>query len=92
MMLGPGVPDPPAAAPTATPKSCHRLGDFGSVRSKAVLGGLHHEYRCALPELDAIFADYSGTSRLAIFAAPRHCLGYRQREGFRPCNATATGV
>ena len=42
MMLGPGVPDPPAARPTATPKSCHRLGDFGSVRSKAVLGG--HEY------------------------------------------------
>jgi putative transposase len=44
MMLGPGVPDPPAARPTATPKSCHRFGDFGSVRSKAVLGGLHHEY------------------------------------------------
>ena len=44
MMLGPGVPDPPAARPTVTPKSCHRLGNFGSVRSKAVLGGLHHEY------------------------------------------------
>jgi putative transposase len=44
MMLGPGVPDPPAARPTATPKSRHRFGDFGSVRSKAVLGGLHHEY------------------------------------------------
>ena len=38
MMLGPGVPDPPAARPTATPKSCHCLGDFGSVRRKAVLG------------------------------------------------------
>ena len=44
MMLGPGVPDPPAARPTATPKSCHHLRDFGSVRSKPVLGGLHHEY------------------------------------------------
>jgi transposase InsO family protein len=44
MMLGPGVPDPPAARPTVTPKSRHRLGNFGSVRSKAVLGGLHHEY------------------------------------------------
>ena len=44
MMLGPGVPDPPAARPTATPKSCHHLRDFGSVRSKPALGGLHHEY------------------------------------------------
>ena len=38
MMFGLGVPDPPAARPTATPKSCHCLGDFGSVRRKAVLG------------------------------------------------------
>jgi hypothetical protein len=44
MMLGPGVPDPAAARPTATPKSCHRLENFDSVRSKAVPGGLHHEY------------------------------------------------
>src|SRR6267143_6399237 len=44
IMLGPGVPDPPAARPTATPKSCHHLRDFGSIRSKPVLGGLHHEY------------------------------------------------
>jgi len=43
MMLGPGDPDPPAARPTATPKSRHRLG-VGPVRSKAVLGALHHEY------------------------------------------------
>jgi transposase InsO family protein len=44
MMLGPGVPDPPAAGSISPPKSRHRLGDFGSVRSRAVLGGLHHEY------------------------------------------------
>src|SRR5207244_10004553 len=38
MMLGPGVPDPPAARPTATPKSCHRLGNVGSVRSGSPFG------------------------------------------------------
>jgi putative transposase len=44
MVLGPGVPDPPAAVSRSMPKSRHFLDDFGSVRSKAVLGGLHHEY------------------------------------------------
>ena len=29
------------------PKSRHSLDDFGSVRSKAVLGRLHHEYSLA---------------------------------------------
>ena len=41
MGLGPGVPDPPAAPSRSMPKSRHSLDDFGSVRSKAVLGGLH---------------------------------------------------
>ena len=44
MVLGPGVPDPPTAPSRSMPKSRHRLDDFGPVRSKAVLGGLHHEY------------------------------------------------
>jgi transposase InsO family protein len=47
MMLGPGVPDPPGSLPPSTPKSRRRLDDFGSVRGKAVLGGLHHEYSLA---------------------------------------------
>jgi putative transposase len=47
MGLGPGVPDPPAAPSRSMPKSRHSLDDFGSVRSKAVLGGLHHEYSLA---------------------------------------------
>ncbi len=44
MVLGPGVPDPPAAVSRSRPKSRHFLVDLCSVRSKAVLGGLHHEY------------------------------------------------
>jgi transposase InsO family protein len=49
MALGPGVPDPPAdIVSPAIPKSRHRLEDFGSVRARAVLGGLHHEYSLAL--------------------------------------------
>jgi putative transposase len=47
MVLGPGVPDPPLAASKPMPKSRHRLDDFGSVSSKSVLGGLHHEYSIA---------------------------------------------
>src|SRR5579862_7465786 len=47
MALGPGVPDPPATISRSMPKSRHRLEDFDSVRSKAVLGGLHHEYSLA---------------------------------------------
>ena len=43
MVLGPGVPDPPAAEPGSMLRSRNFLDDFGSVRSKAVLGGLHHE-------------------------------------------------
>jgi uncharacterized protein YbjT (DUF2867 family) len=35
------------AASKSMPKSRHRLDDFGSVRGKAVLGGLHHEYSLA---------------------------------------------
>ena len=47
MVLGPGVPDPPAAEPSSMPRSRHFLDDFGSVRSKAVLGGLHEYSLCA---------------------------------------------
>jgi putative transposase len=47
MALGPGVPDPPACVFRAMPKSRHSLDDFASVRGKAVLGGLHHEYSIA---------------------------------------------
>ena len=45
MALGPAVPDPPTnIVSPSMPKTRHRLGDFGSVRVKAILGGLHHEY------------------------------------------------
>ena len=44
MVLGPGVPDPPTIESRPIPKSRHRLHDFVSVGSKAILGGLHHEY------------------------------------------------
>ena len=44
MALGPGVPDPPPNPAPSILKSRHRLRDFGSVRAKAILGGLHHEY------------------------------------------------
>jgi putative transposase len=48
MALGPGVPDPPPSLVSPTyPKSRYRLGDFGAVRAKAILGGLHHEYSLA---------------------------------------------
>jgi len=66
MMLGPGVPDPPAAVPRSVPKSRHFLDDFGAVCSEAVLGGLHHEYSllsCALRELRVIFAHYRSKCR-----------------------------
>jgi putative transposase len=48
MAPGPGVPDPPTnfLSPSFR-KSRHRLGDFESVRAKAILGGLHHEYSLA---------------------------------------------
>jgi hypothetical protein len=43
--LGPGVPDPPpgTVAPTKS-KSRHQLAANALVRSKSILGGLHHEY------------------------------------------------
>jgi putative transposase len=47
MVLGPGVPDPPAIVSRSMLRSRHILADFESVRSKAVLGGLHHEYSLA---------------------------------------------
>jgi hypothetical protein len=46
-LLGPGVPDPPAIVSRSMLRSRHILADFESVRSKAVLGGLHHEYSLA---------------------------------------------
>jgi putative transposase len=46
--LGPGVPDPPDMPVTVRkPQPRHRLGEGVTVRSKAVLGGLHHEYSLA---------------------------------------------
>jgi len=44
--LGPGVPGPPhPELVNAKPSSFrHRLGEGVAVRSKSVLGGLHHEY------------------------------------------------
>jgi putative transposase len=44
--LGPGLPGPPnTAVATATPSHFrHGLGEGVAVRSKSVLGGLHHEY------------------------------------------------
>jgi putative transposase len=47
MALGPGVPDPPPHLAARLSKSRHRLDDVASVCSKAVLGGLHHEYSLA---------------------------------------------
>jgi transposase InsO family protein len=46
--LGPGVPDPPVTWVGVRPsESRHRLGLGIAVRSKSVLGGLHHEYALA---------------------------------------------
>jgi putative transposase len=43
--LGPGVPDPPKLLVSVRPsESRQRLGEGVAVRSKSVLGGLHHEY------------------------------------------------
>ena len=44
--LGPGLPGPPnTVATSARPSNFrHRLGKGDGVRSKSVLGGLHHEY------------------------------------------------
>jgi transposase InsO family protein len=47
MALGPGIPDPPQNLDRPLPKSRHRLGDLGPIRSTAILGGLHHEYSLA---------------------------------------------
>jgi putative transposase len=63
MVLGPGVPDPPVAASKSMPKSRHRLDDFGPVRGKAVLGGLHHEYsprsRMSAVSATEVFAEHN---------------------------------
>jgi len=54
--------------------------DFGSVRSKAVLGGCITSIRCALPELDAIFADYTGLGpRARSWQALNAAIGGRER-------------
>lgn len=46
--LGPGVPDPPDMLVKARKAEArHRLGEGVTVLSKAVLGGLHHEYLLA---------------------------------------------
>ena len=47
--LGPGVPGSPNTVEVIARQSNfrHRLGEGVAVRSKAVLGGLHHEYSLA---------------------------------------------
>ena len=47
--LGPGVPGPPTTVVVIARQSNfrHRLGEGVAVRSKSVLGGLHHEYSLA---------------------------------------------
>jgi hypothetical protein len=42
--LGPGIPDPPRDR-LAPSSSGHRVRDDHRVVAKAILGGLHHEYR-----------------------------------------------
>jgi hypothetical protein len=43
MSLGPGIPAPLTPSPPENPHR-HRLPANQMIRSKAVLGGLHHEY------------------------------------------------
>ena len=47
--LGPGVPGPPSTTAVIVRQSNfrHRLGEGAAVRSKSVLGGLHHQYSVA---------------------------------------------
>ena len=49
--LGPGVPGPPHTAVVTVRKSNfrHWLGECVAVRSKSILGGLHHEYSMVSP-------------------------------------------
>jgi transposase InsO family protein len=42
--LGPGIPDPPEGLPVPLRSQRHELPDGHRVVSKAILGGLHHEY------------------------------------------------
>jgi transposase InsO family protein len=44
LSLGPGIPDPPEGLP-ATQMGTHNIPAGFGLRKKAVLGGLHHEYR-----------------------------------------------
>jgi len=44
MSLGPAVPDPPAGIPVSLQSAPHSLADGFHVASRAILGGLHHEY------------------------------------------------
>jgi putative transposase len=44
LSLGPGIPDPPEGLP-ATLMGTHKIPAGFGLRKKAVLGGLHHEYR-----------------------------------------------
>jgi putative transposase len=45
MSLGPGIPQPPASLPAIRQPHRHRLLGHQRVRSRPILGGLHHEYR-----------------------------------------------
>jgi len=50
MSLGPGIPAPVYPSPPES-KDCHRIPAWHVIRSKPVLGGLHHEY--SLEKLEA---------------------------------------
>jgi transposase InsO family protein len=43
--LGPGLPQPPAGLPISPQAHRHRLPEGSRVVAKAILGGVHHEYR-----------------------------------------------
>jgi putative transposase len=45
MSLGPGIPNPPEGVPLPPRDSRHELPRGAKVISRAILGGLHHEYR-----------------------------------------------
>jgi putative transposase len=49
MALGPGIPSPPAGVALCNNERLrHELGGGLVVRSRLVLGGLHHEYSLVL--------------------------------------------
>jgi putative transposase len=61
MSLGPGIPNAPAITSVRPqPSSRHRRGDSHAVRSKSILGGLHHEYSLAVAGPDLFCGQQAG--------------------------------